>query len=420
MLSWLWDNLGSLVLALVLAITVWVAAVSAEDPVLERTFPAQIPIEQRDLPAGLLIVGEAPRDAQITLRAPSSIWESLTVSDIQLWVDLAGLEAGTHTLRVQAATQSTPSQIVSVSPARITLQIEPAASRQIAIRALLTGEPAIGFRVNAARVSPAEAVVEGPASAVTQIDRLQAEIDLSGRRQSVSQSILLVPVDANGNVVRGVKVEPESASLTVTIEALGGYRSVVVNPRIVDEVEAGYQPTKITVSPTFVTVFSSDPEAISQLGGFVETETISLAGATEDLERRVSLDLPQGVSVVGDPTVVVRVTIAPIESFLTLSIPLNIQGLESGLFALPSPTSVSVILNGPLPILEQLEAVDVQVVLDLVSLGVGKHQITLEPANFIVPEDVTVQSILPDSIEVTVTRNPPPTPSPTPALTPAP
>ncbi len=102
-----------------------------------------------------------------------------------------------------------------------------------------------------------------------------------------------------------------------------------------------------------------------------------------------------------------RVSISPIENSITLTQPIEFQGLEEGLFATASPEQVNLILNGPLPTLESLTPDDVRVVADLLGLDVGTHQIT--PDVIVSSPEVRAQSILPDTIEVTITDVPPPT-----------
>jgi YbbR domain-containing protein len=82
------------------------------------------------------------------------------------------------------------------------------------------------------------------------------------------------------------------------------------------------------------------------------------------------------------------------------------------LFAQAAPDVVSVILDGPLPVLESLAPQDVRVVLDLLGQPVGTHQI--EPEVIVLPPGVTVRTLLPDTIEVTVSRTPFATPTPLP------
>jgi YbbR domain-containing protein len=59
--------------------------------------------------------------------------------------------------------------------------------------------------------------------------------------------------------------------------------------------------------------------------------------------------------------------------------------------------------------LEQLALSDVRVVLDLRSISVGTHQLT--PEVILLPSGLVAQAVLPATIEVTVSRTPPPTPS---------
>jgi YbbR domain-containing protein len=182
-------------------------------------------------------------------------------------------------------------------------------------------------------------------------------------------------------------------------------------PKIDGEVEPGYQLTGITVQPTLVTVFSSDPSLVDQLGGFVETEPVTLAGVTGDIQKSVGLSLPEGVSIVGEKTVTVRVSISPIENSITITRPVEITSLRQGLFAQASPETVNIILNGPVPILDNLKPDDVRVVLDLNGKTVGTYQLT--PQVLTSSSDINVQSVLPDTIEITISATPPPTAQPT-------
>ncbi|MDP2976486.1 MAG: hypothetical protein Q8N45_09800, partial [Anaerolineales bacterium] len=65
-----------------------------------------------------------------------------------------------------------------------------------------------------------------------------------------------------------------------------------------------------------------------------------------------------------------------------------------------SPENVDVILSGPLPVLDTLAPSDVHVVIDVKGLGVGTHHLT--PTVPMVIAGVTVESILPGTVEVII------------------
>jgi hypothetical protein len=89
-----------------------------------------------------------------------------------------------------------------------------------------------------------------------------------------------------------------------------------------------------------------------------------------------------------------------------------------------SPETVAVILSGPLPVLEQLTAQDIRVIVDVSGEDVGAFQIV--PIVEFQNEDLQVDSILPGSVEVTISLapriepRPTATPTGTPAVTPTP
>ena len=412
MLRWLRENLGSPVLALVMAVMVWASAVNAADPAQERLFPAPIDIDISALSSDLVIVGQAATQGQVTVRAPRSVWDQLTSQDIHLEADLGNLGAGQHQVTLTSRVDLRPARVTSVEPRNLVLTLELVAARNVPVQVRTLGTPAVGYQVETPTVTPDQATVIGPASAVLQVAQVLAEINLTGQRQDLTQTVRLLPVDPSGQSVAGVRVDPETASVVAPVEQLGGYRDVAVKVVIEGQVEPGYWVTRITVSPPILTVYSADAEAVVILPGFVETEPLVLTGASSDIEVRLGLDLPEGVSPVGEQTVLVQVGVAAIESSLTVTRSLDIQGLGHGLYATPSPDTVSVILTGPLPVLERLSLEDVRVILDLLDLGIGTHQVT--PQVIVLPSGVTAQAVLPATVEVTITTRPPAAVTPTP------
>jgi YbbR domain-containing protein len=108
----------------------------------------------------------------------------------------------------------------------------------------------------------------------------------------------------------------------------------------------------------------------------------------------------------------VQVSIAAIESSLAISLPVEVIGLDPGLEASAIPAIVDVILSGPVPILNTLGPTDVRVVVDLTGYDVGTYQFI--PDVNILPVRVQKVSMLPSTVEITITIAPTPTQSGTP------
>ena len=188
----------------------------------------------------------------------------------------------------------------------------------------------------------------------------------------------------------------------------------MIKPVTNGKLAPGYRLTNISVTPLSVTVFSSNPQFINELPGYVETKPIDITGLNDDIDIRAELNLPPEITLVGEQSVLVQIGVAAIEGSLTVSLPIEAQGLPPEQMAQISPSVVDVIVTGPLPVLDTLTAASFRAVVQLNGMGEGTYQV--QPVVDLVPAQVQVQSILPETVEVTI--SPAPTATPTPTLSP--
>jgi len=413
MLRWLWENLGSMVLALTLAIAVWVVAIFEENPSVKGLFPEPIPIEVINKPEGMILWPEISEEVRVTIRAPRSSWENLSPNKFRAVVDLSGLTAGVHEVPVQVECLDRAVKILEKKPDKIGIRLEERREKEVAVRVEIMDSPPLGYAARTPMAIPPTVKVSGPASMVDQVAEVVAQLYLRDARETVKRSVALSARNDMGEPVGWVEIEPAEVQVQVPIEPTPGYKDVAVRVIWQGQVAPGYRIGNISVTPSIVTVVGS-PWAIKNIPGYLETAPIDISNAREDVVERVPLNLPEGVSVLGEQAVLVEIEVMPIESSLTVQRKLTIQGLRSGLWATPSPDTVDVILSGPLPKLDALKPEDVRVILNLFELGPGTHKV--EPT-VIVPEGLKVESVLPSTIEVEITVAPPPTPTPTPVAT---
>jgi YbbR domain-containing protein len=252
-------------------------------------------------------------------------------------------------------------------------------------------------------------VISGPTSLLAKAQQVRADLSITGMRQDIQSTVQLRIVDAAGLTIRGLTLNPASIQVGVAITQQGGYRDIAIKVVVRGQVASGYRMTNISVYPPVLTVYSKDPKLVNTLPGYVETEPLNLDGVSQNIETRLGLSLPNGISVVGEQTAQVQVGISPIEGSLSLNnMPVEIIGLVEGLEAHISPQTVDVILTGPLPLLDKLTAGDVKIIVDLTGLTDGIHQ--LPPQAQIIIADVKVQSVNPATIEVTIITLPTPEP----------
>ena len=420
-MRWFASNIRTFLLALILGVAVWVSAVSAADPDQERLYPRSIPIEIVGQDPTLLLTNEIPSTMEVTLRAPSSVWENLTAQDnaVRAILDLSGLGAGEHAVNLQVQVEERPVQITLTNPKTVAVNLESFDTRSLPISLSLTGQPAAGYQAGEATVEEQQVTVSGPRSMVDEAVQARVAVNLEGVRESITdQQIPLQIVNAKNEVIKGLTLNPETVTANVPVSQQSGYRDLAVRVVVNGQQAPGYRLENVSVFPLVVTVVSKDPGLVNSLPGVVDTQPLDLQDAREDISTRLALDLPEGVTLIGPQTVQVQVSITPIQNSITLeSLPINVTGIADGLAAHTFPDAVDVIISGPVPVLETLTAQDVTVSVNVTDLGIGNYQ--LEP-NVDTPPNVSFESILPGTVEVVLSIQGTATPTPFPTQTPRP
>jgi YbbR domain-containing protein len=405
-------NLRTFLLALVLGVSVWVSAVSGEDPNDVRAYPNPIQLEVIGKDPSLVLTSEIPETVEVSLRAPRSVWESLIAREnsVRAVLDLSGLSAGEHARNIQIMVDMRPYQIVLANPSSVDLVLESLASQTFPLSLSLSGQPATGYQIGEATMDVTQVAVSGPDSLVRQATRARVPVNLDGVRESIDESVAVQILDSQNRILRGLTINPESVHVNVPISQQGGFRDVAVKVVVQGQQAAGYRIENISVFPPVVTVFAEDPELVNALPGIVETQPLDLQDRKEDVSTRLSLDLPENITIVGAQTVQVQVSISPIQTSLTLlNQPIDVTGLSEGLGAQVFPQTVDVIISGPLPVLDAIASQDIAVSVDVSTLEAGVYQLT--PEVKVLVENVLVESILPGTVEVVIGI--PNTPTPT-------
>jgi len=388
--------LPTLLTALVLAIIVWVSSVTASDPNQTITYKTPIKLEILGLNPDLVITYQEVQSVKVTLRAPRSVHARLANDPglINATINLSGLEAGDHILIPEVLVDLKPVQVVEVSPASVEISLEKVSSRTMSISLVQTGTLPVGFQIRSARLSQSEVKLVGPESLVNTVVDVVATIDVSELTSSISRTLDLKPINEAGVVVEGVVLNPSRVDVSIEVEQLIGYRNVFVKIVTNGSVAQGYHLTSIVVDPPILTVYASNPDLIRSMPAY---------GAQQSFESRVGLQLPEGIVVIGDQSVVVSVGVEAIyTSTQIIGVPVTAINLAGGLQAKLSPQSVDVYISGPMNLLENIGTASVHVTLDLTGLTEGTYQ--LSPTVELERPELRLDSTLPGLIEVVITK----------------
>lgn len=406
----LWNNLSSIVLALLLAVAVWIAATLQADPFAVREFAA-IPVTPVNQPEEtVLFEGDTVR-VNVEARAPQSVLADLAATDFTATMDLSALQPGiAASISISVTCNSEAVRIQSYTPQQETVRIEALGSMNLPVQIEREGQAATGYLSVRPVAVPGEVSIYGPEPFLAQVESVTGSIDVSGAREDIVERVSVSPRDADGRLVAGVQWTPEQVEVRVGVRKRVGYKpDVEVVPDVRGDPAPGYRRGSVSVEPSTVTL-SGPSQILNDLPGFVKTLPISITGATEILTERTPLTMPTSVVVVGVNFVTVTVDVLPILSSKTMTSVIDVQGLSQGWIATLSPNEVDVILEGPDTLLPQLTPDDIQVFVNLFGLGLGVHRV--EPI-VLYPDGVTVVSVIPETIEVVIALPPTATPPPT-------
>ncbi|HET6444119.1 MAG TPA: CdaR family protein [candidate division Zixibacteria bacterium] len=393
-------NITTLLLAVILAIVIWAAAIRAGDPVDTRIL--EISVETIGVPPQATLLSRPPQSIFITIEGPASALENISPSDFEATVDLSEVPYSEVEVPIQVVFLGDEDQvqIISQSPETAVIRMEQIITRDIPISVHVRGDVARGHRQGDVRVEPDFVQVTGPEPRVNDLAEGRVTIFLDDAREDITEERSPTFYDNEGNVasVVGMTISPEEVVVIIPIDELAGFAEKPITVDWVGEPAPGYRLLDVKAEPTSVQVTGSPAELI---GLRIQTEPVDISGLDESTTFQVALDLPDGVGVVDVQPIVVTVEIEPILTSDVVRRPVEIRALGEGFEAVVEPDQVRVFLFGPLPVLDSLAEDDIRVTVNLLNLVTGTH--VLEPLVRVSAEEIEVRSTQPAVVTVIIT-----------------
>ncbi|NDY42839.1 hypothetical protein G3N55_08280 [Dissulfurirhabdus thermomarina] len=241
--------------------------------------------------------------------------------------------------------------------------------------------------------------VAGPRSIIKNLpyQRLSKVIDLSDARPGKG----IVHVTAEGlslpGGVRPVRITP--SDIEIVLERLAR-KSVPVKAVVQGKVAPTAKIYDVTVDPPVVVL--SGPESELRTIKEIATAPVDVSGADADVIRTVPLDVsgirstPEGSS-----QVKVTVKVGPVLGTKRVGdIPVRLQGEAAG--ASWWPKVVTVTAEGPLTQVRGLGPKDFSILVPAGGLAPGVHEVR---PRWSAPDNITLRSITPEFIKVTIPRS---------------
>jgi len=160
--------------SLALATMLWIAISGQANSEIGMS----IPLEYRNIPSQMEVVGGATNAVEVRLRGSSTLIREISPNDVSAMLDLSGVRPGEKIVQLTYQNVRVPFgvEVVRVSPSQVRLSLEHTVSKTVPVAVQVDGEPAPGFEIDGISATPASVEVEGPESKMRGIETMPTAV----------------------------------------------------------------------------------------------------------------------------------------------------------------------------------------------------------------------------------------------------
>jgi YbbR domain-containing protein len=211
----LFDNWGIKLLSLGLSLTLWFYVTSKGKTEITLT----VPLELRNIPQDMAVVGDVAGSLEVRVQGQERALRDVASGKKVIGViDLSLTKVGENTMRISPDNIIRPSEVsvTYLSPSEVKVKLEPLVRRAFRLQPVLRGTPATGFRIAKISTSPSRITVEGPASVMQKLVRLENLQTLPIDIQDARGDVTVEPkIDYQG---LQVKIIDKNISVRISLE----------------------------------------------------------------------------------------------------------------------------------------------------------------------------------------------------------
>lgn len=387
-------NLPLKLLSLALAVFLWAVVVNVDDPVTSVQF-SNVPVEvlhpEVVTSKGKTYQVEDETDTvRVTVRAKRSVLHSMTVSDIKASADMKEMSLGSQ-VPIEVSIPGFEYVEAYSSPRNLQVTIEDESQNTFPITPTTTGSVRDGYVLGEIKADPEKVRVNGPKSIIDQIDKVVAEVDVTGLAEDTTLQSKLVFYDAEGKTIDNTLLTlqdlKDENDVSVQVEVRNTKRLQLEFDTSSITAADGYLFTGIETEPTEVQVSGSSDilENLDKIEIPASALNIQNLNSKEEVVVDITQYLPEDVELIDKNAGAVVVTIGiEEEGSRTLEMPTGsivVNNLQEGFrYSYVSGSNLEIKVQGDQELLDSLE------------LGEGSLSINLvtyrEPGEYDVPVEI--------------------------------
>lgn len=405
-------NLGLKLIALVFSVLLWLFVSNIDNPIKSRAFndvPITIKNEEIVTNDGKKFkIMDDFDSVRVVVHARRSVLSKIDKNDITAVVDLRQRDSDTGVVPITAVVSGYEESLevtTETTPNNVLIRVEDSKSKSFPISVTTMNEPRDGYVLGEMTTNPERIEISGSASAIEDIQRVVAKIDVNGiYEDSVLEAEELIIFDGNGNAMdqSGLQNNLGDKGVSVNVQVLPS-KEVGLKFNVSGTVAEGYRYTGLNCVPETVKVYGEKAilEELSVLE--IPENEIDIEGLNAKKEYTVDISpyLPEGIQLTDETTknVVVTVVVEK-EGTRTFFLPVGavrINNLDEGLDAEVETTGeLEVHFTGDEALLEKLD------IRNAASINLKEYTV---PGTYEIPVNIEVDSevVLVEKPVITVT-----------------
>jgi len=202
-------------------------------------------------------------EVRVRVDVSRTYFSRVSTDNVQVELDLSRVrQKGVHEVRLTAT--STYGRVYEIIPATVTITVEEMDSRNVPINVVYIGRSE-GYSYTTRSTNPTSIRVSGPSSIVRQVKQANVEFDATDDIAPVSQTELVILVDAEGNEITHPQMVKAPSSVIVNADIYPERALIVDTDSAVFGTPAdGYHVDSVVIRPDFILV-SGDEALLSRL-----------------------------------------------------------------------------------------------------------------------------------------------------------
>lgn len=380
------NNLGLKLLALLFAGILWLAVVNIDDPTQTTSFTTSVSIENEEALTNMgkfYEIVDGNNSVTFRVSAKRSILRMLSSTDFRVVADMSRIEDMSRVPIDISAVRYTSYVTFPSQTLYLQVNVEDLQTKQLVISVDYEGTPAENCAVDTVTLRTSNVLrVSGPQSVVSTIESAHAVINVEGVSTSITDSVVPILLDKDGNQVDTTKLTLNVQTVSVQAE-IKDIKSVSVNAAVTGTPKEGYVYTAIRYSPETVRVKGTG--AVLNTINTIEIPEgiVDIEGKSETIVQTVDVStyLPEGITLVDDEDKKITVTVE-IEQIGTrmMELPtknITIHNIPDGYRAEFVDETVKVYIRGLDSDLEKLSPEDVKATVDVGGRSQGEFSVVM-------------------------------------------